>query len=381
MQNRMRKLQAREILTGQQVKKLQEALLSWYAANQRNLPWRQATDPYPVWVSEVMLQQTQVQTVIPYYVRFLETFSNITTLADADTPQLLRLWAGLGYYSRARNLQKAAKLIVERFAGRFPESYADMLSLPGVGRYTAAAIASIAFDQRYAVVDGNVTRVLARLFAIWGDRKSGKVQRRFWEVAQCLLPERQPGDFNQAIMELGATICLPRNPQCHACPWRPDCLAAAAGVQELLPEKSERPQTRKVQRVAVAVRHRGRYFLVRRAGQRLLEDFWEFPVTGRSATQKPTEQLTRYVAKEYGLKIRDMERLMTIKHSITSHRITMEVFHARLEGRLNFEGNNRQCRWVAVSEADRYPFASASRQILKRLEGENGQMQRNSTTP
>ena len=217
---------------------LQQSLLKWYDAHQRDLPWRNTTDPYPVWISEVMLQQTQVQTVIPYYLKFLEYFPSIAALAEADTDALLRLWAGLGYYSRARNLQKAARIIVDQFGGRFPQNYSDVLALPGIGRYTAAAIVSIAFGQQYAVLDGNVSRVLARLFRISGDLKSSAVQNRLWAVAQQLLPPTRPGDFNQAVMELGATVCSPRQPRCLLCPWTRHCLARQQGLQELLPQKS-----------------------------------------------------------------------------------------------------------------------------------------------
>ncbi len=357
-------------LTREQVRVLQRALLSWYAANRRDLPWRCVTDPYPVWISEVMLQQTQVQTVIPYYLRFLKRFPNIRSLANAEINDLLRLWAGLGYYSRARNLQRAAKVIVERFAGKFPQDYTHVLSLPGVGRYTAAAILSIAFAQHYAVVDGNVARVLARLFAIRGDPKNSPVLRHLWEVAQRLLPKRQPGDFNQAIMELGATVCSPRNPQCGACPWEQRCIAFALGVQEQLPEKGEGAQSKKIRRAAVVIRHRGRYFLTQRTGEKLLEDFWEFPAVEFHQSVNPNERLAEFVAEQYGLKIKDLEWLVTVKHSITSQRIVMEVFEARFAGRSRRIGNGKKHRWVPASETDRYPFASASRQILDRLKAE-----------
>ena len=230
---------------------LQRSLLKWYDEHQRDLPWRNTTDPYPVWISEVMLQQTQVQTVIPYYLKFLEHFPSVAALAKADTDALLRLWAGLGYYSRARNLQKAAQIIVEQFGGRFPQSYTDVLALPGIGRYTAAAIVSIAFGQPYAVLDGNVSRVLARLLSMSGDPKSSAVQNRLWAAAQQLLPRARPGDFNQAVMELGATVCSPRQPRCLLCPWTRQCLARQQGQQELLPEKARRRKSRRSLRAAV----------------------------------------------------------------------------------------------------------------------------------
>ena len=207
--------------------------------HQRELPWRNVTDPYRVWVSEVMLQQTQVQTVIPYYLRFLEHFPNIAGLAQADTDALLRLWAGLGYYSRARNLQKAARIIVQQFGGEFPQNYSDVLALPGVGRYTAAAIVSIAFGQSYAVLDGNVSRVLARLLSISGDPKSSAVQNRLWAAAQQLLPPTRAGDFNQAVWSLARRSVLHAS---HAVALPVDAAMSrpAARPPEVLPEKSRR---------------------------------------------------------------------------------------------------------------------------------------------
>jgi A/G-specific adenine glycosylase len=353
---------------------LQKDLLNWYDQHQRDLPWRNATDPYPVWISEVMLQQTQVQTVIPYYLKFLEQFPSIAALAQADTDALLRLWAGLGYYSRARNLQKAARIIVDRFRGRFPQNYSDVLALPGIGRYTAAAIASIAFDQPYAVLDGNVSRVLSRLFGISGDPKSSAVQGRLWEAAQQLLPATRPGDFNQAVMELGATVCSPRQPRCLLCPWTRQCLARQQGLQELLPEKTRRETTRRSLQVAVVVRHRGRFLIVRRSDQRLLNGFWEFPSTELRRNGSPTKIVTRLMSETYRLNIDSLEPLIRFKHSITTRRIELQVLQAKLAGGLKTRGNDPDRRWVRLKDLGSYAFASAPQRIvdaLKRLSEAN----------
>jgi len=346
---------------------LQQSLLKWYDAHQRNLPWRNVTDSYPVWISEVMLQQTQVQTVIPYYLRFLEHFPNIAALAQADTDALLRLWAGLGYYSRARNLQKAARIIVGHFGGGFPQNYQDVLALPGIGRYTAAAIVSIAFGQPYAVLDGNVSRVLARLFTISGDLKSSAVQGQLWEAAQQLLPPTRPGDFNQAVMELGATVCSPRQPRCLLCPWTRHCLARQQGLQELLPEKAQRAKTRKSLRAAVVVQHRGRFLIVRRSDQRLLKGFWEFPATELHQKGTAARMISRLAVENYGLNVASVERLITVKHSITTRRIELQVFLAKLTVGASSTMNDPDCRWVRLKDMGQYAFASASRRIVEEL--------------
>jgi len=346
---------------------LQRRLLKWYDEHQRDLPWRNATDPYPVWISEVMLQQTQVQTVIPYYLRFLEHFPSIAALAQADTDALLRLWAGLGYYSRARNLQKAARKIVEQFGGEFPQNYSDVLALPGIGRYTAAAIASIAFGQPYAVLDGNVSRVLARLFRISGDPKSSAVQSRLWEAAQQFLPATRPGDFNQAVMELGATVCSPRQPRCLLCPWTQQCLARRQGLQELLPEKARRAKSRRSLQAAVVIRHRGRFLIVRRSGQRLLKGFWEFPSTELRQKGSAAKMLARLAGETYGLNVESVEPLITVKHSITTRRIELQVFQTKLAVGASSKRNDPDCRWVRLKDMGQYAFASATQRIVEAL--------------
>jgi A/G-specific adenine glycosylase len=346
---------------------LQERLLKWYDEHQRELPWRNATDPYPVWISEVMLQQTQVQTVIPYYLKFLEHFPSIAALAQADTDALLRLWAGLGYYSRARNLQKAARTILDQFGGVFPENYSEVLALPGIGRYTAAAIVSIAFGQTRAVLDGNVSRVLARLLRISGDPKSSAVQNRLWAAAQQLLPGARPGDFNQAVMELGATVCSPRQPRCLLCPWTQQCLARQQGLQELLPEKAPREKARRSLQAAVVIRHRGRFLIVRRSDQRLLKGFWEFPSTELRQKRSAAKMVARLAAETYGFDVGPVEPLTIVKHSITTRRIELQVFRAKLAVGASSKMNDPDCRWVRLKDMGQYAFASASQRIVQEL--------------
>src|SRR5271168_1959357 len=220
------------MLTGSELRVFRKSLLGWFREFQRDLPWRRDKDAYRVWLSEIMLQQTRVAAVIPYYERFLARFPSVQALAEAPAEEVLRFWSGLGYYSRARNLQRAARIIAAEHAGKFPERESDVLALPGIGAYTAAAILSIAFDQQHAVLDGNVARVLARIFALRGDLREPARWRELQRRAGLLLESAAPGDWNQAMMELGATICTPRAPQCLECPVAKCCAARKKGVQE-----------------------------------------------------------------------------------------------------------------------------------------------------
>lgn len=253
-------------------------LLRWYGQSRRDLPWRATRDPYRIWLSEIMLQQTRVETALPYYEAFLKRFPDTAALAAAPEAEVLALWSGLGYYSRARNLQRAAKDIAK--AGSFPDRHEQLRALPGVGDYTAAAVASMAFDLPFAAVDGNVLRVLARIFDDAGDIGSPLVRRRFRLQAQEILDPRHPGDFNQAMMELGATVCLPRNPRCVACPVHTQCGAYAAGRTTELPVRLQRRQS-KSESLSVAVVSRGGLVLMRRRpdGAARMAGFWELPYT------------------------------------------------------------------------------------------------------
>jgi A/G-specific adenine glycosylase len=320
-----------------------------------------------VWISEVMLQQTQVQTVIPYYRRFLEVFPTIEDLAQADTRELLRFWAGLGYYSRARNLQLAAREIILRHGGEFPRSYSNALSLPGIGRYTAGAIMSIAFDLPCAVLDGNVIRVLTRLFSLNGDTNTRPLQNLLWQYSQELVPKRRPGDFNQAIMELGAVVCFPRQPRCLLCPWQLECQARKDGIQELLPERRKTGGAKKVSWAVAVLIHRGRVLMVKRAEGRLLKDFWEFPGGEFNGARNVKATLSKCVLESLGLKIRVLEPLTTIKHAITNRRITVTVFGAQLEAGAATKVNSNEAKWVRRQDLDKFPLASASQRIVRML--------------
>lgn len=353
-----------------EIRRLQTGLLAWYRQHQRQLPWRESRNFYPVWVSEVMLQQTQVQTVVPYFLRFMRAFPTLEDLAEADTQDLLRIWAGLGYYSRARNLRKAARVLVSEHGGKFPGSYREALKLPGIGRYTAAAILSIAFDQPLAALDGNVVRVLSRLFCLKGDPAKSPVQGMLAAAGQQLLPDGQPGDFNQALMELGATVCLPRNPRCLLCPWSSHCQALKTGMQDRLPEKAGRSGIRLSRQAAAVIRHRGRFLIRKRSGSRLLQDMWEFP-GGEFSRSDLAGSLVKYLESELRLSVRLCDRLTVVKHAVTNRRITLTVYEARLKppppATLSIPG----ARWIWLSQAGRYPLTAAASRIVQALTAEH----------
>ena len=355
-----------------EIRRLQTGLLAWYQQHRRELPWRESRDFYPVWVSEVMLQQTQVQTVVPYFLRFMKAFPTLEDLASADTQDLLRTWAGLGYYSRARNLQKAARILVSEHRGEFPRSHREALRLPGIGRYTAAAILSIAFDLPLVALDGNVVRVLSRLFCLRGDPAKSPLQGILAVAGQQLLPAYRPGDFNQALMELGATVCLPRNPRCLRCPWSSHCEALKSGMQKRLPEKGKQTEMISSRQAAAVIRHRGRFLIRRRSGSRLLRDMWEFP-GGEFSRSNLAGALVKQIQGELDLNVRLGSPLTTIKHAVTNRRITLTVYEARLAAPLPTTLSLPGARWIWLSQAGRYPLTAAASRVIQALTAEKSQ--------
>jgi A/G-specific adenine glycosylase len=315
-------------------------LLAWYARGHRDLPWRHTRDPYRIWVSEIMLQQTRAQAVIPYYGRFLERFPTVAALAAAREDDVLALWSGLGYYSRARNMRLAAQQIAS--AGVFPGDYAGLRALPGIGEYTAAAVGSIAFDLPLAVLDGNVLRVVARVENDASDISAGRTRERFREIAQQWLDPRESGHFNQALMELGATVCLPRNPLCLVCPLAARCRARLEGTAEQLPVKLRKTVPVRLAGTLLVVRRRGRILLRQRdAASRRMAGFWDLPAP---------EDLP---AAKIG------ERLGEIRHTITHHHYLLEVRSATatVAGRDGF-------RWFTISQLAEIPFSTTARKAL-----------------
>ncbi len=317
---------------------LRSRLLKWYRTNRRTLPWRKSRDPYRVWISEIMLQQTTVAAVTPYYERFVAAFPNVRTLAAAPIDEVLAAWSGLGYYSRARNLHAAAGTIVRRFGGRFPEDHDEALSLPGIGRYTAAAVLSIAYGQVLPVVDGNVNRVLARRKAIAGSPRSREFEKKVRTAAAALIDPAAPGDFNQALMELGARVCTPRNPDCAACPVRRGCRAAATNRVSEFPEAPQRPEARKETLALVVVESEGQILLRKREGAKLMAGLWELPeyaVTagGDDDPEAVGRELRTWLRDSVHAGAGDVSAAGEARHAIMNRRIRALVFQASVTGR------------------------------------------------
>lgn len=271
-------------LSNKEIKVFQKRLLDWYDKNKKPLPWRKNTQAYKIWISEIMAQQTQVETVIPYYERFMEKYPTVIALANADDAELLKLWEGLGYYSRARNLKLAAQEIVSIFEGNFPENLSDIQSLRGIGPYTAAAIASIAFDQPEPAIDGNLMRVTSRIFEMTDDISQAKSRKAFDEVLRKLISHERPGDFNQALMDLGSTVCKPKIALCETCPLADFCQSRAKGTQLNFPVKTKKLKQRDLYFSAFALQNSlGEYYLEKRPAKGLLANMWTFPLTELSA--------------------------------------------------------------------------------------------------
>lgn len=346
-------------------------LLFWYADRKRDLPWRKTRDPYAVWVSEMMLQQTQVATVIPYWTRWMERFPTVQALADGPLDDVLKQWQGLGYYARARNLHRAALVIVERHGGVFPTNFDDVLALPGIGRYTAGAICSIALGQDVPIVDANVIRVLCRVFGITGDPKAPKTQERLWELATQLIPPGEARDFNQAMMELGALVCQAK-PRCGVCPVQSLCEAYATCRQEELPEFAPRKAFTTQTDVSALVAHPsrdGRLLLVRRPEGGLWGGLWEFPRVTAEAGEPPATAAQRAAREATGIHVlADGEPVAVVKHGVTTRKITLLGVPCVVKGEADpKEQGCSAWAWVALDELDRYALASPQTRLAAQL--------------
>lgn len=347
----------------------QRRLLKWFDAHQRDLPWRKNRSPYRVWVSEIMLQQTQVATVIDYYNRFMKRFPSVQKLADADQAEVLKLWEGLGYYRRARQLHAAAKVVVDQYRGRFPTEFEDVISLPGIGRYTAGAILSIAQEQRLPILEGNTIRLLARLLAMGDDPRTSGNQKRLWKLSASLLPAKRCGDFNQALMELGSEICTPRNPSCQACPVSNYCVAFVKGLQNELPAAGRKMQFEDLhEAVVVARRGSGKKakYLVRQCGpDERWTGLWDFPRYPVDA-DTPVEGLSQSLLQQTGLSATIVPTDVRIKHGVTKYRITLDCYLANgVSGRLKKSAT--PIRWLLESELTDLPMSTTGRKIVDRL--------------
>lgn len=348
------------------VEALRRSLLQWYGQEGRKLPWRHTADPYAIWVSEIMLQQTQVKTVIPYYHRWLDQFPTVNALAQAEQQTVLKAWEGLGYYARGRNLHKAAQVIVQNHNSQFPTQLAEVLALPGIGRTTAGGILSAAFNQPVAILDGNVKRVLARLIAL--SVPPTEALSELWALSEQLLDPQQPRDFNQAFMDLGATICTRSQPKCGQCPWNFACQAYNKGIQTTLPKrKMSAPLPHKRIGVAVISNDEGLILIDRRLEEGLLGGLWEFPGGKIEANETVEECIQREILEEIGIEIAVGENLMTIDHAYTHFRVTLHVHLCQYVGGTPQAIECQEVRWVTLAEIDQYPFPKANGQIIAAL--------------
>lgn len=351
------------------MKRVRRALLNWYRANRRDLPWRRTRDPYAIWISETMLQQTRVETAIPYYERFMERFPDAQALASADMDDVLGAWAGLGYYSRARHLQAAAREIADAHGGRIPDDVEGLRSLPGIGRYTAGAVASIAFDRPEPVVDGNVARVLSRLLGIREDIKRPHVEKRLWEEAAILACGPRPGDLNQALMELGALLCTPAEPRCLACPLALHCDAHRRGDAASLPKKKRKTAARRVEAAAGWVLRRGKVLAVRRPPTGLLGGLWELPGGDLERGEDPAAGLVRNLRERVGLAVGRTEYAGAVEHLFTHRRLRLHLFRCDPpRGRTRLDGFDAH-RWLAPGSLGDLPHGAVTRKALALLGG------------
>ena len=342
-------------------------LLAWYRRHARDLPWRGSRDPYVIWVSEIMLQQTQVETVKPYFARFLAEFPTIEALGRAAEDRVLRLWEGLGYYRRARQLHQAAKQIVAEHAGVFPCQPQAVGRLPGIGRYTAGAILSIAFDAHEPILEANTVRLFSRLLAFRGDTLSTEGRRLLWAMAEALLPRRHPGRFNQALMDLGSEVCTGRTPQCGACPVSALVQARQAGLETEIPTPTRKPATESRHEAALVVRRRGRVLLLRRPEGERWAGLWDFPryLLHAEHPANLAQELADHVRRQLGISIEVGDRIATLRHSVTRFRITLDCYEARyLSGAATAPAVQFvETRWLRPEELGEYPLSTTGRKL------------------
>ena len=345
-----------------------ECIINWYSRHKRDLPWRKTRNPYFIWVSEVMLQQTQVETVIPYYKRFLSRFPTIESLARASLREVLKVWENMGYYSRARNLHAAAKNISERYDGQIPNTMGTLQSLPGVGNYTASAVLCFAFHQQVPTVDGNVRRVLCRLHGIKALMDQTGTRKRLFDIATKLVPEKKPAHFNQGLMDLGATICTPRKPSCNLCPLNDHCRALKLGLQDTLPKRMKRgPLPHKQMTAGIITDAQRRLLIVQRPMKGLLGGLWKFPGGERKPDETLKEALKRTVREEVGIGIRVREDITSVNHAYTHFRITLHAFRCVRQGGEPKAVGCAHWKWVKPRGLRNFPFSKADRKIIKAI--------------
>jgi A/G-specific adenine glycosylase len=350
-----------------QRQRLRNQLLAWFARRQRPFPWRNDRDAYRIWISEVMLQQTQAATVVPYFERFMAAFPRVAALAAADEQDVLRLWEGLGYYTRARNLHRAAKRIMAIHEGRFPSEPEVAAMLPGLGRYMVGAILSQAYGSRLPILEANSQRVLCRLFAVRTDPTRNPTRGQLWQLAEALLPRTRVGDFNQALMELGAVVCTVANAKCEECPLRKDCASSRLGIQNEIPVPPKRAASVEVREAAVVVRREDRVLLAQRPAAGRWAGLWEFPHGPLENGETLDSAATRLTWQLAALRVRVGAEVFTIRHAVTYHRITLTCFEAAyLSGAFQSKFYTRG-EWIEPARLGEYPVSSPQRRLAAAL--------------
>jgi A/G-specific adenine glycosylase len=342
-----------------QKNKIQKKLLAWFGKSGRDLPWRKTKDPYAIWISEIMLQQTQVSTVIPYYQRFLKTFPTVRRLAKTNLSKVLSIWEGLGYYSRARNLFEASRVILDRFNGKIPDALDDLLGLPGIGRYTAGAILSIAYDQEAPILDGNAKRVVSRLFAVSGNPADSKTEELLWQISESLIPNGHASSFNQAVMDLGATICTPKDPRCAHCPLHRLCKGYESGDPGRYPSRGLKKAIPLIQAVSAVIQKDGQVLLRQRPAKGLLGGLWEFPDWRVDHREDSELRLLRLIKNELGIRIKTKEFLGSFKHTYSHFKLTLHVYLCQAAGSKNVG------TWVPLRNLRLFPMSRLHRRIAQ----------------
>jgi A/G-specific adenine glycosylase len=340
---------------------IQKKLLRWFENNGRDLPWRKTRDPYAIWVSEIMLQQTQVATVIPYYQRFLKSFPTIRHLAKANLSKVLKVWEGLGYYSRARNLHRASQIVLNHFHGLIPDTLKDLLSLPGIGRSTAGAILSFAYNREEPILDGNVKRVLSRLFADSGHPVREKAEGLLWKISESLIPKGRSNPFNQALMDLGSMLCTPKDPQCSFCPLQKLCRGFLSGKPERYPLRTIKKIIPHRVAVSAVIQKDGKVLLHQRPLKGLLGGLWEFPNWKIEEKRRLRLRLRNCIEKEMGMNVKVKESIGVFQQAYSHFKLTLHVYHCQAIG------GNGNGRWIPLKNLASLPMSRIHRRIANVL--------------
>lgn len=347
--------------------RIAKILVKWYPRKARPLPWRLDRDPYHVWVAEIMLQQTRVETVIPYYQRWMRQFPSLPGLADSDPQEVLRVWEGLGYYSRARNLHEAAKIIKQVHGGVIPREAGELLHLPGIGRSTAGAIASISYNQNEPILDGNSKRVMARVFNYKKPINVAGNEKELWELAGQVLPKGRAGIYNQALMELGETICVPKNPLCLDCPICRECQSYSAGIQNKRPVRLPKAKIPHYEVVAAVIQERGRFLITQRPAGKLLAGMWEFPGGKVEKGENLEQTLLREIMEELDVEIKAGKEIGMYKHAYTHFSVLVHAFYCQhVSGRFR-PREAQQMAWVKGTDFSQYPMGKVDRLIANQV--------------